>query len=430
MARNVVVIGAQWGDEGKGKIVDLLTDRVGAVVRFQGGHNAGHTLVINGAKTVLHLVPSGILRAGVACLLGNGVVLSPTALFAELDKLQASGVDVGGRVVVSPACPLVLASHAALDRAREASRGEHAIGTTCRGIGPAYEDKVARRAVRVGDLADERTLSERVRELLDLHNFLLEHYHREPAIDVERTLDELRRDAERLLPMSGDVGLHLQNLRASGKSVLFEGAQGALLDIDQGTYPFVTSSNTMSAAAALGAGVGPGYIDCVLGVSKAYTTRVGGGPFPTELSDALGERLRREGNEYGATTGRPRRCGWLDLVVLRRALLASSVDLLCVTKLDVLDGFESLRVAVSYRWRGERLEYPPAVAEALAECVPEYEELPGWRRSTAGATQLAELPNEARRYLERVETLLGIPIAMISTSAERDHTIALKDPFA
>ena len=430
MARNVVVIGAQWGDEGKGKVVDLLTDRVAAVVRFQGGHNAGHTLVIKGAKTVLHLVPSGILRDGVECLLGNGVVLSPAALFAELDELAASGLDVAGRVLVSPACPLVLASHVALDQARETRRGDNAIGTTGRGIGPAYEDKVARRAVRVADLADERRLSDRLRELLDLHNFLLEHYYDAPAVDVERTLDELCRNAERLLPMCGDVGQRLHAVRAAGGNVLFEGAQGALLDIDQGTYPFVTASNTMSAAAALGAGVGPGYIDAVLGVAKAYTTRVGRGPFPTELNDALGERLRREGREFGATTGRPRRCGWLDLVVLRRALLGSSVDMLCFTKLDVLDGFETLRIAVAYRWRGERLEYPPVTAEDLAECEPEYEDLPGWQRPTVGATELAHLPINARRYLERVETLLGVPTVMISTSAEREHTIVLKDPFA
>jgi adenylosuccinate synthase len=430
MAKNVVVIGAQWGDEGKGKIVDLLTDRVSAVVRFQGGHNAGHTLVINGAKTVLHLVPSGILRPGVQCLLGNGVVVAPHALFAELDKLQASGIEVAGRVTVSPACPLVLPSHVALDRAREARRGDHAIGTTCRGIGPAYEDKVGRRAVRVADLADERGLSERVRELLDLHNFMLEHYYREQPIDAARTIDELNVAGLRLLPMMGDVAEALRRTRIAGRSALFEGAQGALLDIDHGTYPFVTSSNTMSAAAALGAGVGPAYIDSVLGVAKAYTTRVGGGPFPTELTDALGERLRTVGNEFGATTGRPRRCGWLDCVVLRRALLASSVDAICLTKLDVLDGLDTLHIAVAYRWRGERLEYPPATAEALAACEPMYEELPGWRTPTAGATKMADLPAYARRYLERIEALLGVPIVLISTSAEREHTIVLRDPFA
>jgi adenylosuccinate synthase len=430
MAKNVVVIGVQWGDEGKGKVVDLLTDRVGAVVRFQGGHNAGHTLVINGSKTVLHLVPSGILRPGVQCLLGNGVVVAPSALFSETDRLAANGVDVTGRLVVSPACPLVLSSHVALDRAREARRGDDAIGTTCRGIGPAYEDKVGRRSVRAGDLQDEPALAERVRELLDLHNFMLERYYGQPSVDAARTLDELRAAAQRLVPMIGDVAERLRATRAAGRSVLFEGAQGSMLDIDHGTYPFVTSSNTMSAAAALGSGVGPGYIDSVLGVAKAYTTRVGGGPFPTELDAPLGERLRSAGNEFGATTGRPRRCGWLDAVVLRRAILASSVDSLCVTKLDVLDGFDTLRIAVAYRWRGERLEYPPSAAEALAECEPEYEELPGWAGPTAGATRLADLPAQARRYLERIETLLGVPITMVSTSAERGHTIMLRDPFA
>jgi len=429
MARNVVVIGAQWGDEGKGKIVDLLTDRVSAVVRFQGGHNAGHTLVINGAKTVLHLVPSGILRAGVQCLLGNGVVVSPPALFAELDKLEGSAIDIAGRLMVSPACPLVLPSHVALDRAREARRGDHAIGTTCRGIGPAYEYKVGRRAVRVADLEDERALSERVRELLDLHNFMLERYYGEQPIDAARTLDELSVAGRRLLPMMGDVAEALRVARAAGHNVLFEGAQGSLLDIDHGTYPFVTSSNTMAAAAALGAGVGPGYIDSVLGVAKAYTTRVGGGPFPTELTDALGERLRSVGYEFGATTGRPRRCGWLDVVVLRRALLASSVNALCLTKLDVLDGLDTLRIAVAYRWRGKRLDYPPATAEALAVCEPVYEDLPGWQGATAGATRIEDLPAGARRYLERIETLLGVPIVIVSTGAERGHTIILSDTF-
>ena len=423
------MIGAQWGDEGKGKIVDLLTDRVSAVVRFQGGHNAGHTLVINGAKTVLHLVPSGILRAGVQCLLGNGVVVSPPALFAELDKLEGSAIDIAGRLMVSPACPLVLPSHVALDRAREARRGDHAIGTTCRGIGPAYEDKVGRRAVRVADLEDERALSERVRELLDLHNFMLERYYGEQPIDAARTLDELSVAGRRLLPMMGDVAEALRVARAAGHNVLFEGAQGSLLDIDHGTYPFVTSSNTMAAAAALGAGVGPGYIDSVLGVAKAYTTRVGGGPFPTELTDALGERLRSVGYEFGATTGRPRRCGWLDVVVLRRALLASSVNALCLTKLDVLDGLDTLRIAVAYRWRGKRLDYPPATAEALAGCEPVYEDLPGWQGATAGATRIEDLPAGARRYLERIETLLGVPIVIVSTGAERGHTIILSDTF-
>jgi adenylosuccinate synthase len=379
---------------------------------------------------VLHLVPSGILRPDVRCLLGNGVVVSPGALFAELDKLAAGGVDVAGRITVSPACPIVLPSHEALDRAREARRGGQAIGTTCRGIGPAYEDKAGRRALRVADLADERALPGRVRELLDLHNFMLVKYYGVQAVDPERTIEDLRAAAARLVPITGDVAVLVHALRVAGRGVLFEGAQGSLLDIDHGTYPFVTSSNTAAGAAALGAGVGPGCIDTVLGVAKAYTTRVGGGPFPTELTDGLGQRLRRVGHEYGATTGRERRCGWLDAVVLRRAVLASGIDAICLTKLDVLDGLDTLRVAVAYRWRGERLEYPPPTAEALAQCEPEYEDVPGWRGPTAGATRLEDLPGEARRYIERIERLLGVPVVMVSTSAERADTIIVRDVFA
>jgi adenylosuccinate synthase len=363
-------------------------------------------------------------------MLGNGVVVAPGALFRELDGLAANGVDIGGRLTVSPACPLVLRSHEALDRAREARRGDQAIGTTCRGIGPAYEDKVGRRALRVADLADPAVLHERVRELLDLHNFMLVRYYGADAVDAQQTTDDLLAAAERLVPMTGDVAARLHELRAAGRDVLFEGAQGSLLDIDHGTYPYVTSSNTMSGAAALGSGVGPRYIDSVLGVAKAYTTRVGGGPFPTELTDDVGERLRKVGHEYGATTGRARRCGWLDVVILRRAVLASGIDAICLTKLDVLDGLESLRIAVTYRWRGERLSMPPPTAEGLAGCEPEYETLPGWRDSTAGATRIDDLPVEARRYLERLETLLGVPIVMVSTSAERGDTIVLRDIFS
>ncbi len=429
MSRSVVVIGAQWGDEGKGKIVDLLTQRADAVVRFQGGHNAGHTLVIGGEKTVLHLIPSGVLREGVRCLIGGGVVVSLDALFEEVKMLAARGCDVEARLGISASCHLILPSHVALDLAREAKRGARAIGTTGRGIGPTYEDKVARRGVRVSDLCDESRFRRRLEELMDYHNFVLTHYFEEKAIDVGATADAMLAGRERLDRLRSDVGRELDQLHRASRNVLYEGAQGALLDIDHGTYPYVTSSNTTAANAATGSGVGPRSIDYVLGVLKAYTTRVGAGPFPTELDDDVGEYLGRTGVEFGATTGRRRRCGWLDVVAARRAAIASSLDGLCVTKLDVLDDLPEVKLCTAYRLDGETLDMPPDDSERLRDCEPVYETLPGWQSSTAGVSELSKLPANARRYLDRIEALVETPVAMVSTGAERDHNIVLEDPF-
>jgi adenylosuccinate synthase len=429
MSRSVVVIGAQWGDEGKGKIVDLLTERAAAVVRFQGGHNAGHTLVIGGERTVLHLIPSGVLREGVRCLIGNGVVLSLDALFEEIDMLVDRGCEVERRLGVSAACHLILPTHVALDLARERRRGKRAIGTTGRGIGPTYEDKVARRGVRVSDLMDEARFVSRLEELMDFHNFMLERYFEAPRIDVNATADAFLSRRDRLAALRCDVGRELQSLHAAHRNVLFEGAQGALLDIDHGTYPYVTSSNTNAANAATGTGVGPRALHYVLGVIKAYTTRVGAGPFPTELNDEVAEYLGRTGVEFGATTGRARRCGWLDVVAGRRAVIASSLSGLCVTKLDVLDDLPEVKICTAYRLDGETLDLPPDDSERLRDCEPVYETLPGWRSSTAGVTELSALPAKARRYLDRIEELLATPIAMVSTGAERDHNIVLEEPF-
>ncbi len=430
MGKNVVVIGTQWGDEGKGKVVDLLTERAAAVVRFQGGHNAGHTLVINGVKTVLHLVPSGILHAGVHCLIGNGVVLSPQALLKEIDTLEQGGVQVQGRLRISEACPLILPYHVALDLAREQARGTRAIGTTGRGIGPAYEDKVARRAVRLGDLFERERFADKLAEALDYHNFVLERYLQAVSIDFQQVLDETLALAARLHPLAGDVTELLYQYHQRGDNVVFEGAQGTFLDIDQGTYPYVTSSNTTAGGAATGTGLGPRYLDYVLGVTKAYNTRVGGGPFPTELHDAIGAHLAQRGHEFGATTGRPRRCGWLDGVALRRAIQNNSLSGLCVTKLDVLDGLDSIRLCTGYRSDGQVLSVPPVGAEAFARCEPIYEELPGWRDSTAGLRNYQDLPDNARRYLQRIEELVEAPIDIISTGPDRADTIVLRDPFA
>jgi adenylosuccinate synthase len=429
MSRSVVVIGAQWGDEGKGKIVDLLTERASAVVRFQGGHNAGHTLVTGGETTVLHLIPSGVLRDGVRCLIGNGVVVSIEALFEEVDMLIGRGCDVEARLGVSAACHLILPSHVALDLAREVRRGKRAIGTTGRGIGPAYEDKVARRGVRVSDLLDEGRLRTRLEELMDFHNFMLTAYFGGQAVDVARTADRLLACRDRLTGLRADVGRELDGLRRAGRNVLYEGAQGALLDVDHGTYPYVTSSNTTAANAATGTGVGPRCLDYVLGVLKAYTTRVGAGPFPTELHDEVAEYLGRTGVEFGATTGRARRCGWLDIVAARRAVIASSLSGLCVTKLDVLDQLPEVKLCTAYRLDGELLDVPPDDSERLPDCEPVYETLPGWQSSTAGITSMDALPAAARTYLARIEELLETPIAMVSTGAERDHNIVLEDPF-
>ncbi len=429
MAKNVVVVGTHWGDEGKGKVVDLLTDRASAVVRFQGGHNAGHTLVIDGHKTVLHLIPSGILRDQVQCLIGNGVVLSPHALLEEMDMLERKGVPVRDRLRISAACPMILPYHAALDHAREKARGKEAIGTTGRGIGPAYEDKVARRGVRLGDLFHRERFAAKLGEVLDYHNFVLQHYFKAEALDFQPVLDECLAMAEQLEPLVGDVPELLYQHSRRGESVLFEGAQGTLLDIDHGTYPFVTSSNTTAGGAATGSGLGPRYIDYVLGITKAYTTRVGAGPFPTELSDYMGEHLAHQGNEFGATTGRPRRCGWLDAVALRRAVRVNSLSGLCITKLDVLDGLDAVQICVGYRSAGVQMEVPPVGAEAYGACEPVYEELPGWKESTVGLRSYDELPVNARRYLERIQEIVDTPVDIISTGPDRSETIMLCNPF-
>ena len=429
MGKNVVVIGTQWGDEGKGKIVDLLTDRAAAVARFQGGHNAGHTLVIGGKKTVLHLIPSGILREGVSCLIGNGVVLSLEALVNEANALVQSGVPVFERLKVSPGCPLILPSHVALDLAREKARGAAAIGTTGRGIGPAYEDKVSRRALRVSDLFVRENFAAKLGEVLDYHNFLLRNYFRTEAVDFNKTLEEAMQWAEVIAPITVDVTQVLNDLSAAGKSILFEGAQGTFLDIDHGTYPFVTSSNTVAAAASTGTGVGPRNLDYILGIVKAYTTRVGAGPFPTELFDEMGEHIATVGAEFGATTGRPRRVGWFDAVALRRSIVNSSVSGLCVTKLDVLDELETIRICVGYEIDGEAVAGLPVVVDRFAQCQPVYEDMPGWQSSTVGVTQHADLPSNARDYLARIEELAGVPVDIISTGPDREQTIVKRHPF-
>jgi len=429
MAKNVVVIGTQWGDEGKGKIVDWLTDHAQGVVRFQGGHNAGHTLVIGGKKTVLHLVPSGVLRSGVDCYIGNGVVLSPQALFEEIDELAEAGVDVNGRLHISEACPLILPYHTALDLAREVKRGKQKIGTTGRGIGPAYEDKVARRAIRVRDLLVPGRFLEKLQDLLEYHNFVLTKYLGAPAVDFSQTYDEAMKFGSRLAPLIDDVPRSLYEAGCAGKNLLFEGAQGTLLDIDHGTYPYVTSSNCVAGAAAAGAGVGPTMLHYVLGITKAYTTRVGSGPFPTELDDDIGEKLRARGMEFGATTGRPRRCGWFDAAALKRAIQINGVSGLCVTKLDVLDGMEEVKVCVGYKIHGKFSDLLPVGAEDTAQCEPVYEDMPGWVGSTVGVKDYDALPPLARNYLERIQSILGVPIDMISTGPDREETIVRRHPY-
>lgn len=429
MGKNVVVIGTQWGDEGKGKVVDLLTDRASAVVRFQGGHNAGHTLVIDGEQTILHLVPSGVLREGVQCVIGNGVVLSPSALLEELHMLEQKGVPARERLRISPSCPLILPYHIALDHARERARGKKAIGTTGRGIGPAYEDKVSRRGLRLGDLLDTKAFADKLREVMEYHNFALEHYFKAEIVDYQAVLDEVLGQAEEIVPLVSDVPGLLHRLGRNGKNVLFEGAQGALLDIDHGTYPFVTSSTTTAGGAASGSGVGPRNLDYILGIVKAYTTRVGAGPFPTELFDADGDHLGVKGHEFGATTGRKRRCGWLDMVALKRSFDVNSVTGICITKLDVLDGMETIRVCTAYELDGELLAAPPTAADALERCRPVYLELQGWEESTGGATTFESLPEKARSYLAKIEELSGLPVDVISTGPDRAHTIIMRDPF-
>ncbi len=427
--KNVVVIGTQWGDEGKGKIVDLLTDKVGAVVRFQGGHNAGHTLVIGGEKTVLHLIPSGILRENVQCLIGNGVVLSPEALLAELKGLEANGVPARERLRISLSCPLILSYHVALDHAREKARGKAAIGTTGRGIGPAYEDKVSRRGLRLADMFHRELFSAKLGEVLDYHNFVLKNYYKTDTVDFQQVLDQSLAWAEELKPMAADVTALLHGYSDRGEHMLFEGAQGALLDIDHGTYPFVTSSNTTAGGASTGSGMGPRSLDYVLGITKAYTTRVGAGPFPTELFDEMGEHLARRGHEFGSTTGRARRCGWFDAVALKRSNQINSVSGLCITKLDVLDGLDTIRICVGYRCNGETYDSPSLAAEILEGCEPVYEDMPGWQSSTVGVKEYDALPEAARNYLKRIEEIVGVPIDIISTGPDREETIVLRHPF-
>ena len=429
MGKNVVVIGTQWGDEGKGKIVDLLTDKAHAVARFQGGHNAGHTLVIEGKQTILHLIPSGILRENVRCLIGNGVVLSPDALLEEIDMLEQGGIPVTDRMGISESCPLILPYHIALDQAREKARGKKAIGTTGRGIGPAYEDKVSRRGIRLGEVFDEQRIQERLREVMEYHNHALKHYFDFETVDYQEVLNKLLEQAERMKPLVEDVTGTLHNYRKEGKNVMFEGAQGALLDIDHGTYPYVTSSNTTAGGAASGTGVGPRYLDYILGIVKAYTTRVGAGPFPTELFDDDGNHLGTKGHEFGATTGRQRRCGWLDTVALNRSLENNSVSGLCITKLDVLDGLDKIKICVAYKLDGQEVDTPPVGADRFEQCEPVYIEMPGWQESTVGAKSMDALPQAARDYLAKIEALTSTPIDIVSTGPDREETVVLHHPF-
>ena len=429
MSKNVVILGTQWGDEGKGKIVDLLTDQASIVARFQGGHNAGHTLVIDGKKTVLHLIPSGILRENVTCLIGNGVVICPTALLKEIAELEDKNVPVRERLRISPACPLILPYHIALDQARELAKGEAKIGTTGRGIGPAYEDKVARRGIRLGDLQHPERFAAKLKEVLEYHNFQLTQFYKVDALDYQTIYDETMEMAKQIIPMIDDVTGILHEQREQGQSILFEGAQGSLLDIDHGTYPYVTSSNTTAGGTATGSGFGPLYLDYVLGITKAYTTRVGSGPFPTELFDDIGAHLADKGHERGATTGRPRRCGWFDAVALRQAVRINSVSGICLTKLDVLDGLETIKVCVAYNDADGNPAPAPVDSDDYEKVVPVYEEVAGWSEQTLGAQSLDQLPTNARAYINRLEELVGAPIDIVSTGPDRIETIVLRHPF-
>jgi adenylosuccinate synthase len=430
MANSVVIIGTQWGDEGKGKIVDLLTDQAKAVVRFQGGHNAGHTLVIDGVTTVLHLIPSGVLRDSVKCLIGNGVVLSPEALLKEIKQLEESGIPARDRIVISESCPVILPYHIALDQAREIARGNQAIGTTGRGIGPCYEDKVARRGIRLGEMMNKELFATRLEEVLEYHNFTLEHYFKVEPLNYQKILNDALQQAEEIRAMVGDIPAILHGLREQGEKIMFEGAQGALLDIDHGTYPYVTSSTTTAGGAAAGSGVGPRDLEYILGIVKAYTTRVGSGPFPTELNDPCGQHMGEKGHEFGATTGRKRRCGWLDMVSLKRSLKINSVSGLCITKLDVLDGLKTLKIAVAYKYQGREITNPPAGADNYAACEPVYIEMPGWQESTYGVQSYDDLPSTAKAYLDKIKTLSGVPIDIVSTGPDRAETIVLRHPFS
>jgi adenylosuccinate synthase len=430
MGKNVVVIGTQWGDEGKGKLVDLLTEQAAAVVRFQGGHNAGHTLVINGEKTVLHLIPSGVLREGVQCMIGNGVVLCPEALLKEIQILEASGVPVRNRLKISEACALILPVHVAIDQAREKARGSKAIGTTGRGIGPAYEDKVARRGLRAGDLLNSEEFAKRLQELVDYHNFMLVNYYQAEPVDYQSILQNTLELGELIKPMLTDVGEELTAFQRQGSNILFEGAQGALLDIDHGTYPYVTSSTTTAGGAATGAGVGPLTIDYVLGITKAYSTRVGNGPFPTELDDGYGEHLGVKGHEFGATTGRKRRCGWFDAVSMRKSAQLNSLSGICLTKLDVLDGLDKIGICTAYKIDGRISHTAPLGADQYAVCEAVIEEMPGWSGTTAGLTEFDQLPDNAKAYIARIEELVGVKVSILSTGPDRNETIIMESPFA
>ncbi|GAA6204774.1 MULTISPECIES: adenylosuccinate synthase [Thalassotalea] len=431
MGKNVVVLGTQWGDEGKGKVVDLLTDTAKYVVRYQGGHNAGHTLVINGEKTVLHLIPSGVLRENVKCLIGNGVVLCPKALMTEMKMLEERGVPVRERLLISDACPLILPYHNALDAAREAARGSKAIGTTGRGIGPAYEDKVARRGLRVGDLFNAETFASKLKEIMEYHNFALVNYYKAEPVNYEQVLADVLAVREVIISMVADIAELLDQARIAGEKIMFEGAQGTLLDIDHGTYPYVTSSNTTAGGVSTGCGFGPCNIDYVLGITKAYTTRVGSGPFPTELDDEIGNHLGTVGHEFGATTGRERRCGWFDAVAMHRATQVNSVTGFCLTKLDVLDGLEELKICTGYQTKsGEIITVPPTAAEGYEEITPVYESMPGWSEKTYGATSIEQLPANAIAYIKRIEEVTGVPIDLISTGPDRNETIILVNPFS
>lgn len=431
MARNVVVVGTQWGDEGKGKIVDWLTDHAQGVVRFQGGHNAGHTLVINGRKTALQLIPSGIMRPGVACYIGNGCVLSIADLLREIDKLQDAGVEVVSRLKVSEACPVILPYHAVLDQVREAARGDAKIGTTGKGIGPAYEDKVARRAIRISDLLNEKRFTEKLRENMAYHNFVLQHYLNAEPVDFRKTLDDTLAMVPRIRPLAADVSTALHQAYQAGANLLFEGAQGSLLDVDHGTYPYVTSSNCVAGNAAAGAGVGPGMLHYILGITKAYTTRVGAGPFPSELSmdGGVGKHLSEVGMEFGTVTGRQRRCGWFDAALLKRSIQINGISGICLTKLDVLDGLETIRICTGYRLDGRLIDIFPSNAEDAALCEPVYEDLPGWKEHTAGAKSMEQLPAQAKAYIRRIEELAGVPVDMVSTGSDREETLVLRHPF-
>nr|WP_218140368.1 MULTISPECIES: adenylosuccinate synthase [Ruminobacter] len=431
MAHNVVVLGTQWGDEGKGKIVDLLTDEADYVVRYQGGHNAGHTLVVDGKKQVLRLIPSGILRPNCTCVVGNGVVVSPEALLGEIRELEEKGVEVRSRMVISPACPLILPYHQAIDRAREAKLGKKAIGTTGRGIGPTYEDKAARRALRVGDMFNMKDFAEKLETVMEYHNFCLTKYYNVEPISYEKVLEDCKNYAKEILPMVQDVTSLLAKAREAGKKIMFEGAQGTFLDIDQGTYPYVTSSNTVAGGVSTGSGFGPRNIEYVIGIVKAYTTRVGGGPFPTELFDATGEYLCTKGAEFGSVTGRRRRCGWFDGVAMRRSNQINSLSGLCLTKLDVLDGLDEVKLCVAYKKsNGEIIDYSPLAADDYEGLEPVYETMPGWKESTFGLKKYEDLPENAKNYIKRLEEISGVKVDVISTGPDRDETIVLRHPFA